>query len=440
MDNIDVERIPTNKVHVQHDQDEIGPWDAWAAILQNISEEEAVSETEKNNAFDDVLEHCKKMDGSVSVEDQITKIWDMLKITNKEIDAMKDICNALEKALEAEFPDCKAFPFGSSASGLGFCNCDLDVYVELGYSSKDEAFNEKTGMWGVKFRTETTFKLLKKTARFKNAISVLNARIPIVKFRDKLTGINCDVNVVSCLGVRNTKYLAFCTELDNRVSPLVCVIKYFCKVQEIISSGPGDHMNSYTLVLMVIFFLQKRGILHPLEVLQQGVDSDEVNGWNFAFCRDFSKLPELRPNPSSLLNLLLQFFTFYVNFSYGDNIVCPLVGWTVKKCNLNQGTKDQLELDRPLVVQDPFELTRNVGHAVSRQRLKHMLAEFSRAVELLEDLKRRTIEVVRFWMLLEPGMIFYRDIVSRRFDDSMRQLQLDVKDEAREENHCDCQI
>jgi len=233
------------------------------------------------------------------------------------------------------------------------------------------------------------------------------------------------------------------------MSLLVCVIKYFCREQGITSSGKGDHMNSYTLVLMVIFFLQKRGVLHPLEVLQRGVEREEINGWNFAFCRDVSNLPELRPNPSSLLNLLIQFFKFYVNFSYRDNIICPLVGYTVKRRNMMQGTKlpkvlvdspsfgqkeDQLELDKPLVVQDPFELTRNVGHAVSRQRLDHMLAEFSRAVGLLEDLKMES-KVVRFWMLLEPGMISYRDIMSRRFDDSLRLLQLDMKNEARTENH-----
>jgi len=436
--------IETEEVFDKHQlNDEIEPWGAWQSIIQSIQAEEDIIQ-EKDDAFaHNVFEHFKSVKGNI--DDKIIKIWELMKVTQEQLNAMKEVSIALENALKVEFPECKAFPFGSSASRLGFRDCDLDIYIELGYNKNDEAFYEKSGMWGAKFRTRITCEILKKTLRFGKAISVLNARTPIIKLRDKLTGINCDINVVSCMGVKNTEYLAFCSDQEDRFAPLVCVIKCFCREQGITSSGIGDHMNNYTLVLMIIFFLQKRGILHPLEVLQQGVEREEVEGWNFAFSRDISNLPQLRSYPSSTSNLLLQFFKFYVNFSY-DNVICPMLGQKVKKQTMKQGIGipevldgspsfgregEKLELDKALVVQDPFELTRNVGHAVSRQRLDHMLAEFSTAVRLLQDLRVGEVQKVEFWMLLEPGMVSYKGILSQEFDDSQSLVLLDIKNELR---------
>jgi hypothetical protein len=38
----------------------------------------------------------------------------------------------------AGYVDCAAMPFGSTASGLGFVGCDVDVYLDLRLSSADE--------------------------------------------------------------------------------------------------------------------------------------------------------------------------------------------------------------------------------------------------------------------------------------------------------------
>jgi len=131
--------------------------------------------------------------------------------------------------------------------------------------------------------------------------------------------------------------------------------------------------------------------------------------------------------------LLLQFFQFYVNFPF-ENVICPLVGQSIKKTSMRQGIGlpkvlegapsfgrkgEKLELNKALIVQDPFELSRNVGHAVSRNRLAHMLKEFKTAAMLIKDLKTGK-EDVGFWMLLEVGMVSYRDILSSHHEDYQR--------------------
>jgi len=375
---------------------------------------------------DDVIEYLKHLD--VGTEDLITKFKSFVEITKDQLDAMNEVSSALERVLKVEFPQCKAFPYGSSACGLGFQDCDLDIYVELGHNAVDEEFDERSSKWGVRFRTRKVCDLLKRAERFKSAVAVANARTPIVQLRERLTRIKCDINVGSSMGVRNTEFLAFCSVLDERFRTLVIILKYFCREQGITGSGKGNHLNNYTLALMVLFFLQRRGILHTVEVLQRGIEKEEIKGWNFAFCRDKSKLPELKPNPSSSTNLLSQFFEFYINFDF-EYVICPLIGQKMKKKHIAMGIflpkvlegapsfgrkGEKLELNKPIVVQDPFELTRNVAKAVSQQRREHMVEQFQTASRLMKYLKQEKSEA-KLWMLFERNMVSFKNLHTKTF-------------------------
>ena len=90
-------------------------------------------------------------------------------------------------------------------------------------------------------------------------------------------------------------------------------------------SGPGDHLTSYCLVLMVIFFLQDQGILHTLATLQSvpGLKEVAVNDFNFSFCTDSSKLPPLPTGKgSSVVELLHGFFRYFADFDFKANSIC----------------------------------------------------------------------------------------------------------------------
>merc|ERR1719186_332953 len=315
----------------------------------------------------------------------------------KKMNAMKDVIDTLEKVLTTEFPDCKAFPYGSSASGLGFRDCDLDIYVDLAL----------VGIWDDRFKTMKVSNILQREERFKSAEPIINVRTPIIRLTEGKTGIKGDINVVSRMGVKNTEYIAWCREQDPRFLPLMSILKYFSSKQEITGSGMGDHLNSYTLVLMVIFFLQSNHILHSVETLQEGVEKDEVDGWNVTFCRDKSQLPQLEPNRSTVLELLSDFFKFYRDFPFETQVICPLFGQPIRKQIFLHSSLEtaKLEVDKVLVVQDPFVLTKNTGQGVSHGRLVHMVDVFSTAKHLLEDIK--TEKEVKFWMLFEPGLCSY---------------------------------
>eukprot|EP00092_Neocalanus_flemingeri_P026429 GFUD01028647.1.p1 GENE.GFUD01028647.1~~GFUD01028647.1.p1 ORF type:complete len:565 (+),score=163.95 GFUD01028647.1:54-1748(+) len=392
-------------------------------IFPSVAKPEDAEEDDTQNDDADevgVLEYLRQIE-NIGVYEQIDKFMELVKVTQEQVQAMKDVSDALENVLGTEFPECKAFPFGSSASGLGLRGCDLDIHVELGPNVKDETFDVKAGMWGDRFKTRKVSDILRRKERFKSAVPIINARIPIIRLKERMTSIKCDINVVSRMGVKNTEYIALCSEYDPRCRPLIGILKYFSSKQEITGSGKGDHVNSYTLVLMVVFFLQTRNILHSVETLQNGIEEEEVEGWNFALCPDMDQLIKLELNTSSVLEILSEFFNFYQEFPFDTHVICPLVGEAITKNNIRHDLylpsgrkKDKLDVNKVLVVQDPFELTRNVGHGVSRSRLTHMVEEFSTAKQLVDDLQTEEKQV-KFWMLFEPGLCAYRDILATQY-------------------------
>ena len=127
------------------------------------------------------------------------------------------------------------------------------------------------------------------------------------------------------------EFLRFCRLYDTRVDQLVSFVKYFSIKNDIIGSGSGVHLNSYTVVLMVIFFLQHQNILPSVEDLQINMREDLCCGWNFAFNKEYEFVTDIGNNSSNVSKLLTDFFRFYIHFPYETHIICLLVGQPVKR-------------------------------------------------------------------------------------------------------------
>ena len=57
-------------------------------------------------------------------------------------------------------------------------------------------------------------------------------------------------------------------EIDNRVAPLVFIIRSWARSVELTNSNPGRWITNFSLTLLVIFFLQNKAkVLPPLQVL-----------------------------------------------------------------------------------------------------------------------------------------------------------------------------
>ena len=107
--------------------------------------------------------------------------------------------------------------------------------------------------------------------------AIVNAKTPIVRVQDSFSGIKCDLNTATTMGVMNSAYVRFCADFDPLARNFIMIVKVFAKEHNLSGSGRGDHFSSYSIVLLAIFFLQKQTILHSLSVLQNvpGLQSAE---------------------------------------------------------------------------------------------------------------------------------------------------------------------
>lgn len=92
------------------------------------------------------------------------------------------------------------------------------------------------------------------TARFCQ-IELINARVPLLKFRDIQNNINVDLNVHNIVGIRNTRLLKAYSDCDDRFPKLVLAVKRWAKSNDI-NSAHRKTLSSYSLALMVVHFLQ----------------------------------------------------------------------------------------------------------------------------------------------------------------------------------------
>lgn len=81
------------------------------------------------------------------------------------------------------------------------------------------------------------------------------AKVPILKFKDKQSGFEIDLNCNNAVGIRNTHLLHSYARLDWRVRPLVIMIKLWAQANNI-NDAKNMTVSSYSWALMVIHFLQ----------------------------------------------------------------------------------------------------------------------------------------------------------------------------------------
>jgi DNA polymerase sigma len=99
-----------------------------------------------------------------------------------------------------------------------------------------------------------------KSAGMKRVEAILTARVPIVKFVDPQTAINCDINSNHVLGIHNSEMIRCYTLIDDRVKPFIYNLKALVKAHGINDSSKA-YLSSYSYVLMAIGFLQAQASL-----------------------------------------------------------------------------------------------------------------------------------------------------------------------------------
>lgn len=294
--------------------------------------------------------------------------------------------------------------FGSSASGLGFANADLDLALYTSDFSTHELVlvTEQSLEFDCAFKpgeatgAQTKAQFLKKldkpgkvvlriadllrdSNKFEQIETVSGARVPVVRLVHSATQTQCDIAIGDHneLAVLNTRLMRCYAELDPKVKHFILAVKLWAKRRRVGDASEG-FLSSYGWTLLSIYFLHVHGYAPNLQIVSQ-LDEDKlvldrkVNGFHVRFATHtthgvFGSVDEDQ--------LFREFFAYYatqfrpktdfVHFYPGRNARRgPAPGWRFS-------------------ILDPFELSHDLGTTLSGRRAQVVINhELAKTHELL---------------------------------------------------------
>ena len=358
-------------------------------------------------------EHMARLDR------ELHRIVRQRRATPQDDQKRQNLLRRFDALLARKFPGVALKPFGSFVSVFHTAGSDIDISLEVSPTSnwydpkemgRDAAANgrgrnrRQQQPRGYKSRK---VQLLSKVAselryqRFADVNLVAHARVPLIKFRDPHTGVNCDVCVGND-GVYKSAVLGTMANLDSRYRDLVFLVKMWAKHFDCNDAMAGS-FNSFALSLMSLFHLQTRSppILPPCLRMtlasEAAADADlaaeNERAANLEPIRKFpvskirqqsDALRDVGPveqrarrwqgcgskNNATLAELLVTFFTHFraVEPLWRHGLVASTyAGRWVAGCSWPPGRYC-------LGVEDPFSAGDNVARAVQRRSLPKVLS------------------------------------------------------------------
>lgn len=165
--------------------------------------------------------------------------------------------------------------------------------------------------------------------------NLIEARVPILRFKDRNNGIEIDLNYNNSVGIKNTYLLQLYAQckyfeitayirydntyisstVDWRARPLVVIVKLWAQYHNI-NDAKRMTISSYSLVLMVLHYLQSGCVPHVLPCLQS-LYPDKFN-LSQQDCLELDLIESIEPyqthNKQTLGEHLLGFLKYYSNF------------------------------------------------------------------------------------------------------------------------------
>lgn len=161
----------------------------------------------------------------------------------------------------------------------------------------------------------------------------LFSKVPKIKFVDKETKITCELHFSNGLSVFNSQLIKHYISMDNRIKPLMMIIKYWTRICGFSTEyiymvkSSGLFITTYALSLLLIFYLQQSfvDLVPSILKLQENCDSQIIANWQVNFNENIHYLSSEK-NTSSIIELLCGFFQFYAKFDFQKFVICPIDG------------------------------------------------------------------------------------------------------------------
>lgn len=279
---------------------------------------------------------------------QIVEIFEACHQRSEVLKRKEECRTQLQKEVQRLFPLARIYLAGSSLNGFGSSRSDADLCMVLPRASGD--WNDTVQVLG------QICKMFRQLTYLRN-ILLIRAKVPILKAKDIVSGVEFDLNINNTVGIRNTFLLRSYAYVEPRVRPIVMVVKQWAQHYDINDASKGT-LSSYTLVLMVLHYLQtlKNPVIPALQTQYPECFSPTM---------DIHVVPEgprhipafTSSNQSSLGDLLIGFLKYYTcSFRWDQKVISVREAKTLPRTSPEWKTKF-------VCVEEPFELI-NTARAV----------------------------------------------------------------------------
>lgn len=332
-------------------------------------------------------------------DEQILKFYDYFKIDDLGYRIRYFIASIVEESFYSLFKNCVCLPFGSSANKFGHKASDLDLLFSLDnkffLSSQDlnthtnqrqsmNRLNGKLIFYSKYNKNEQERDLAKQFLELANFVLsnilpkfsvrqlIKGARVPILEFDFELPSkqkLNCDLSMSNLqVSYQMTKLFWTYTQMDNRVAPLIFLIKYWASISHVTNTfRPSPNITNFQLTVLILNFLLRldNPIILPLEsmITHMRTNADSDLKYTINENLNVNELKQVLKSASkiTLKDLLMGFFNYYSNFDFDSNMISLSRKLDVKT---NQFKSESL------VILNPFMPELNASKNVNRQNLK----------------------------------------------------------------------
>ncbi|MES1902773.1 MAG: Zinc finger, CCHC domain-containing protein, partial [Paramarteilia canceri] len=161
--------------------------------------------------------------------------------------------------------DAKVFFFGSSYTGLNLKQSDLDLIVNIPSLNRKNNSKKASAYLQQLFYILKDHRRLLKDYELANFSIRLRAAVPVMKFDIKPArnsslpktnnSLSVDININSTEGLVNSHLIYVLTQIEPKFKYLVLLMKIWSHKMQI-NDAPTQKLSSYTLTLLLIFYLQ----------------------------------------------------------------------------------------------------------------------------------------------------------------------------------------
>lgn len=322
-------------------------------------------------------------------------------LTRHQVTEREKLIQRLQQLLSRAHPGAVFHKYGSYATGLHVRSSDIDLGFTL---PNDLHFNQADIPTRKKIIQKILGRMEEELRRSGlHTTSYLKAFVPIVKCTDQITGVDCDVCHLHPDALVNANLVRLYAQYDERVAPLLLVIKQWSKQRSINDASRGT-LNSFGWTCLVICYLQRCSVLpvipgkhsdlkqqHHRQSVSSARMKSLISMWE-------DKIPEkdrtgraaidkdvsgsFTSHHRNIGNLLVGFFETYTDvFNVDSQCVCVQSGQFREKSDVGVIFAPPY----PLVIRDPANSSNNVARSVTRESWKNIRKEMLRSLSLMQN-------------------------------------------------------